>query len=432
MYTKLPEFTPFNRTESTKKRYSIGQHESIEYSFRHECLHTQGMVNTLKDSKCSMPTKRQRQVRDEHRADMTPVLLRLLINEAQANGPRPELLLRGSGLEPADMNSPHLRISYRQYAEVVRRFLAVRPALHTGLLLASRVNVLALGKVALGMLASSDHHEMLDFLVEFQRMAGFAMALSLQRSLPLQQIQVEVTPRFDDPDIEPFLTLFTVAALNQITRQVLGTNFQAVRILLALPRPPDAYEYELALGCRVSFGARTSMLCLPLAPLEIAASEPSVVERMRELLCASNALPSFEHGAAVMQIIRRCQAAAPPLAQIATELNISERTLRRKLREEGLTYRGLINEHRRQRTIALLVQSSTPMTEIATQTGYSSPRSLRRAVNRWTGIGPSSVRRNVSTSSPEGPDPARATQGGGAKAASRARPARNSDSGDIT
>ncbi len=391
------------------------------------------MANTPKDSKCSMPAKRQRQARDEHRADMAPVLLRLLINEAQANGPRPELLLRGSGLEPGDLSSPHLRISYRQYAEVVRRFLAARPALHTGLLLANRINILALGKVALGMLASKNHHEMLDFLVEFQRMAGFAMALSMQRSLPLQQIQVEVAPRFDDPDIEPFLTVFTIAAVNQITRQVLGSNFQAARILLALPRPQDAYEYELALGCRVSFGARTSMLCLPLPPMEIAAAEPSVVERMRELLHASNAQPGFEHGAAVMQIIRRCQDSAPPLAQIAAELNISERTLRRKLREEGLTYRGLINEHRRQRTIALLVQSSTPMAEIASQTGYSSPRSLRRAVTRWTGSGPSSVRRNVSNSSKEGPAATGTAQGGGtAKPAARAHPAGKRDGGEIT
>lgn len=430
--TKLPYLPPSYRTFPTKKRYFIGQYESIKYSLPHECLHTQDMANTLKDSTCPTPAKRQRQARDEHRADMAPVLLRLLINEAQANGPRPELLLRGSGLEPEDLDSPHLRISYRQYAEVVRRFLAVRPSLHTALLLAGRINTLAMGKVALGMLASKNHHEMLDFLVEFQRMAGFAMALSMQRSLPLQQIQVEVAPRFEDPDIEPFLTLFTIAAVNQITRQVLGSNFQAARILLAVPRPPDAYEYELALGCRVSFSARTSMLCLPLSPLEIAAAEPSVVERMRELLYASDVQPVFEHGAAVMQIIRRCQAAAPPLAQIAAELNISERTLRRKLREEGLTYRGLINEHRRQRTIALLVQSSTPMTEIASQTGYSSPRSLRRAVNRWTGSGPSSVRRSISSSSREGPSSASAAQGDGAQPSSRRRPASHRDIGEIT
>lgn len=391
------------------------------------------MVKKLNDNEDSQRPRKPGTARDDQRADMPPVLLRLLVNEAQANGPLPASLLRGSGLEPADLNSAQLRISYHQYAEVVRRFLAARPSLSAAVQIGNRVNILSLDKVALGLMASENHQEMLGFLVEFQRAAGFAMGLSLYISVPLQQIQVEVAPRFDDPDIEPFLSLFTIAVLNQLIRQVLGPNFQAARILLALPRPPDAYEYELALGCRVSFGARTSMLCLPLPPVEIAAAEPSVVERMRELLHASNAQPSFEHGAAVMQIIRRGQASAPPLAQIAAKLNISERTLRRKLREEGLTYRGLINEHRRQRTIALLVQSSTPMTEIASQTGYSSPRSLRRAVNRWTGSGPSSVRRNVSNSSKEGPAATGTARGGGtAQPAARAQPAGKRDSGEIT
>ncbi len=353
------------------------------------------MVKKLNDNEGSQRPKRQGAARDDQRADMPPALLRLLINEALANGPPPASLLRGSGLEPADLNSAQLRISYHQYAEVVRRFLAARPSLSAAVQIGNRVNILSLGKVALGLMASENHQEMLDFLVEFQRAAGFAMGLSLYISVPLQQIQVEVAPRFDDPDIEPFLSLFTIAVLNQLIRQVLGPNFHAVRILLAQPRPPDVFEYEMALGSRISFGARTSMLCLPLEPVRISAAEPSVVERMRELLTAGNAVPHFEHGAAVMQIIRRVQAAAPPLAQIAAELNISERTLRRKLQEEGLTYRGLINEHRRQRTIALLVQSSTPMTEVASQTGYSSPRSLRRAVQRWTGSGPSNVRRSM-------------------------------------
>nr|WP_271452218.1 MULTISPECIES: helix-turn-helix domain-containing protein [unclassified Acidovorax] len=161
----------------------------------------------------------------------------------------------------------------------------------------------------------------------------------------------------------------------------------------ALPRPADLMEFEQAFGCRVEFETGDHRLSLPPQAIALRTAEPSVVARMRALLLdAWPPGPWTDLGAAVVQVLRRCQTLAPPLSDIAAALNLGERTLRRRLAEEGLTYRGLVGEERRRRTLTMVCRSSHSMEDVAEKTGYSSARSLRRAVQRWTGTGPSLVR----------------------------------------
>jgi AraC-like DNA-binding protein len=97
----------------------------------------------------------------------------------------------------------------------------------------------------------------------------------------------------------------------------------------------------------------------------------------------------------VLQVRRRILAAqgkVPEVAQIARELQTSERSLRRGLSELGTSYQELLDEARRERALEWARSTTMPFDQVASQLGFSDVRSFRRAFKRWTGRTPSELR----------------------------------------
>ncbi|HZJ63870.1 MAG TPA: helix-turn-helix domain-containing protein, partial [Kofleriaceae bacterium] len=64
--------------------------------------------------------------------------------------------------------------------------------------------------------------------------------------------------------------------------------------------------------------------------------------------------------------------------------------MRRRLRDEGTSYRELIDALRHKRAIDLM-QRGVSFGDIAEHLGFSEARAFRRAFRRWTGLVPSAV-----------------------------------------
>lgn len=82
-----------------------------------------------------------------------------------------------------------------------------------------------------------------------------------------------------------------------------------------------------------------------------------------------------------------------PLDQVrvAAMMGLSVPTLRRRLAEEGHSFRGLLSHVRQQQTLAAL-KAEMGLEDLAAGLGYSEARSLRRATRRWFGAPPSQLR----------------------------------------
>lgn len=82
----------------------------------------------------------------------------------------------------------------------------------------------------------------------------------------------------------------------------------------------------------------------------------------------------------------------PSLDQVAHRLAMSPRTLQRRLRDEGTSWREELERLRQRRVERLLRGTELSMDAIAARVGFTDSRSLRRAVHRWYGHGPALVR----------------------------------------
>jgi AraC-like DNA-binding protein len=88
----------------------------------------------------------------------------------------------------------------------------------------------------------------------------------------------------------------------------------------------------------------------------------------------------------------------PKLEEVASMLNISPRTLQRKLKEEGHTYQHLLEEYQIELASQLLSQPHTQVQEVAFMLGFTSLQNFSRAFKRKTGISPTQVKVNQKSS----------------------------------
>ena len=118
-----------------------------------------------------------------------------------------------------------------------------------------------------------------------------------------------------------------------------------------------------------------------------------VFERQcRELL--DGRLSRVGVGGQVRSRILHDQQRFPSMQTIADGLHLDPRTLRRKLTDEGTSYRDLIAEARRARAEQLLA-GNAPVEAIARELGYAETASFTHAFTRWTGLRPSEFRRRL-------------------------------------
>ncbi len=81
------------------------------------------------------------------------------------------------------------------------------------------------------------------------------------------------------------------------------------------------------------------------------------------------------------------------MEDVAQQLEMAPRSLRRRLTEEGTTFRNIVDTERKQLAVQLLQETDMKIDELALQLGYADTASFTRAFRRWVGTSPGEYRR---------------------------------------
>ena len=92
------------------------------------------------------------------------------------------------------------------------------------------------------------------------------------------------------------------------------------------------------------------------------------------------------------QVSTALSGGVPTVAEIATSLEMSRRTLQRRLSNEGFAFHDLLDDSRRELAERLLRTTGFPLTEVAFLTGFSEQSAFTRAFKRWSGQTPRAFR----------------------------------------
>jgi AraC-like DNA-binding protein len=312
---------------------------------------------------------------------------------AVSRGASREELARRSGITESDLVSPDERIELGRYLALIQAGaeLTREPALavHFGRdVRAETISIVALISLASETVGAA-----------FVQMARYAR-LVLDASLPVPP--GELVYENGEPWIvstDPAYALYP--HLWEILMAQMMSGFRRMfpemppGILIHCPHPPPSYrgEVESVMGAQVVFDAGRFAVRVPQAVLDIRLPAFNryafslLSERAEALLKALEA-----EGTMRADVERRLMATlhtgGSSAEALSRTLNVSQKTLYRRLKAEGVTFEQVLDDLRRRLAISFLTDGKVSVTEAAYLVGFSDPSAFARAFKRWTGMSP--------------------------------------------
>ena len=167
--------------------------------------------------------------------------------------------------------------------------------------------------------------------------------------------------------------------------------------------PPFSDELRILFSQNLNFDQAHCRISFPACYLDMAnlQNERTMKDFLRS--APANFLIKYKNSASFSAKIRRrlrewSPAAWPDFETLAHQLNASPATLRRRLDDEGESYRAIMDELRRDLAISLLSDTQLSMSDIASELGFSESSAFHRAFKKWTGVRPGEYRCSVETS----------------------------------
>lgn len=169
------------------------------------------------------------------------------------------------------------------------------------------------------------------------------------------------------------------------------------------PPPEDLVPYQQVFQAPLKFNAEHYGLIFDRADLE--APLPSANEALAQLhdRFAGEYLARFSGTRVTHQarqvLCRLLPQGEPRREVVAQALHLSQRTLQRRLQEEGTSYQQLLDDTRRELAEQYLAQVSLTLLEIAYLLGFADPSNFFRAFRRWFGETPGEYRARLGIAS---------------------------------
>lgn len=327
-----------------------------------------------------------------------------------SNGAPLDALLYGTGISRAMLQQRDVRISYAQQRALIANGVRLCGKPGIGLLIGSAFDWSYYGTVG-GIVhcAPSLREAGEAFRRYLMIVQPYYAALPRQPDAYIDADGLLVEPFQSFPDrhcpstqLRQFEMEFRLSIMARLWNECGNKSVAdpSVHVGLDYPEPSHASLYRTLLpvttirfACSQSYVAgHKDFVLTPFRPLRRALFE-SLLEQCESELRRNNLEPSLS--ARVRWHLMSHFYGPLTLERIAAMLGLTERTLTRRLAEEGTSFRAIVRDVRMELTAYYLRKSRLSVDEIADLMGFSCASSLRRALRSWSGSAVSTLRQNT-------------------------------------
>lgn len=198
-------------------------------------------------------------------------------------------------------------------------------------------------------------------------------------------------------DMHDFTQHRDLGAIRTLIADLMGGELPLAHVSVAAPPPPNWADLRRYFPCPVTFDAdRTEWAFLPGSagrrlPLADGELLSLYLARCESVLGRASADRTIRDRLAAR--LDRGDAAFPTAGEAAREFALSERTLHRRLAEEGTRFSTMVDGARYARSQKLLLDRRMTVERIAFAVGFAEPSSFSRAFKRWSGTSALEFRR---------------------------------------
>lgn len=173
-------------------------------------------------------------------------------------------------------------------------------------------------------------------------------------------------------------------------------DWKMTRATFEFAEPDYKETFTEAFNCPVEFGVAATRLYFPTSLLDLQISSANDLAReicedqCRNLLRVLEERGGFTEK--VRNTILKSPGEIPSLQDVAASLNLSVRTMRRRLKNENMTYKEILTGVRMHMAKKYLAESPLSIKEISYLLGYSEAANFQRAFRNWYDMTPGQMR----------------------------------------
>lgn len=260
--------------------------------------------------------------------------------------------------------------------------------------LARQQDMMILAPVGPMLKRCSNVLEALEIIIKYLKIlvSGYQVDFKVQKDF------VTITFNLELPQIQALAQYqdYAMASAVNILYGLLGKShpIRACSFLRSEHNQNRIAEYSRYYGCPISFNSSTLS----------ATAESSVLYQDIEPLLkqfndrVNNALSSHNEGIVdqVSKVISFSLAnGSSSIEDIASSMNLSQRTLQRKLSEQNTSYSAMLDSVRFNMANQYIKNTYYRLTDIAVLLAYSNLSSFSRSYHRWCGVYPTEVRKRL-------------------------------------
>ena len=202
-----------------------------------------------------------------------------------------------------------------------------------------------MGPVGAGMALAPTLRDGLQLLESYARLHATYIDISARSTV--QGLTVTLLYEQETGYVERFHTETAVMLLQQYIETIIGEPVCDVHYRFTMPEPDNRQDYTSALHGQISFDAGGNEVDIPQHWLDLPSpyyhpnlwrqAQISLAESLREQ-SEIKGTPYAQH---IAGLLRTSEPPLPELGQVAFDLNVSERTLNRRLQAESVSFRRL-------------------------------------------------------------------------------------------
>jgi len=305
-------------------------------------------------------------------------------------------VIESVGIDPSGVINPDRRISVEKMNKLLHHCVDLTGDEAFGLLAAEQLQPQVLHGLGLAWLASDTVYDGLKRTVRFGQLMNTGSNLHLEEEGEFAHLFIDRTV-----EIENYAYAardFGVGMFVRMSRLTLGEFIAPVKIEIERPTPADPARFEYMLCSPVTFECETTRLTFYLPDImePLATGDPALarVNDAQTQGYLDSFLAQTTSREVVGKIVETLPDGPPSQQQIADALNVSNRTLQRKLKNEGTSFMDLLQDTRLQLARRYLLQPTRSVVETSYLLGFSEPSTFSRAFKRWTGQAPADYREN--------------------------------------
>ena len=322
----------------------------------------------------------------------------LLIAKAlESYGYESEPVFEYAGLDPKMSRDPNARYSYAAMTKLWEMATEITKDPAFGLRAASFWHPTTLHALGYSWLASSNLKLALERFVRYLKIVSTIAKIQFEEAEEDFSFILDRMAGYPPPADEAIDAGF--AMIIRMCRISYGESFNPLRIVMQRHEPLCKEEFNQFFRAPIDYSASKNVIyfgkkelntMLPTANAELARVNDKIVTEYLARLDDSAITTRAKE-----KLIDKLSTGEVSEEQIASLLNLSSRSLQRRLKDEDMTYKQLLDETRRELASQYIENSHLSINQITYLLGFSEPANFSRAFKRWNGVSPSQYRKSI-------------------------------------